>query len=179
MELGHHGIVPGFSYGRIVYYYALPGVIDDYKKNSVSDIRYLPYMKWDPIAYLGSAGFRYIQAEKLIPESSSVKVEQGKLWADGSILIWRPLEKGEKIKFNISNSVAAENAIIGLTLAHNPEGGTIAVAVNGMRVKFDGNETINLSGPFQSILANHFSEPVGLRKGLNEVIIESMDSVER
>ena len=66
MELGHHGTVPDFSYGRIVYFYALPGVLDDYRKISVPDIRYLPYLKWDPIAYLGSAGFRYIQAEKLI-----------------------------------------------------------------------------------------------------------------
>ena len=70
MELGHHGIVPGFSYGRIVYFYALPEVLDNYRKISASEIRYLPYPVWDPIAYLGSAGFRYIQVEKLISESA-------------------------------------------------------------------------------------------------------------
>jgi hypothetical protein len=43
-------------------------------------------------------------------------------------------------------------------------------------VKFDGEETVNTYEPFQTILANHFSEPVSLKEGLNEVIIESMDA---
>lgn len=175
MELGHHGIVPGFSYGRIVYFYALPGVIDDYKKISVPEIKYLPYLKWDPIAYLGSAGFRYIQAEKLIAESSSVKVEEGKMWADGSILMWKPVKRGEKVKFSLTGTANAENAIIGFTLSHNPGGGTISVTLNGKPLKFDGKDTMNLFEHFQTILANHFSEPIGLKKGDNEVIIESLD----
>lgn len=175
MELGHHGTVPDFSYGRIVYYYALPGILDDYKKISVPDIRYLPYLKWDPVAYLGSAGFRYIQAEKLIAESPTVKKEAGKLWAGDTIMMWKPSKKGEKIKFHIKSSVTCEKAIIGLTLSHNSEGGTIACAINGKEIKFDGKESISLSEPVQSVLANHFSEPVGLKKGLNEVIIETVD----
>jgi hypothetical protein len=176
MELGHHGTVPDFSYGRIVYFYALPEVLDDYRKISVSDIRYLPYLKWEPIAYLGSADFRYIQAEKLISESPSVKSEGGNLWADGTIMMWRPSKKGEKIKFNLNSDVNAEEATVGLTLSHNPDGGIISVAINGKLMKFDGNETMNLYEPIQSILANHFSEPVGLKKGKNEVIIESTGS---
>jgi hypothetical protein len=175
MELGHHGIVPGFSYGRIVYFYALPGTLDDYRKISIPDIKHLPYIKWDPIAYLGSAGYRYIQAEKLIAASSSVKIEKGKLWAGGSIVMWKPLKKGERINFNISSGTAAENAIIGLTLSHNPDGGTIAVAINGKKVKFDGNASINLYEPVQTILANHFSEQTALKKGTNEVTIEFPD----
>ena len=92
--------------------------------------------------------------------------------------MWKPLKKGEKLKFGISNGSTVENAIIGLTLSHNPYGGTIAVSVNGNRVKFDGNETISLSEPHQSILANHFSEPVELKKGNNEVILEATDADE-
>ena len=175
MELGHHGIVPDFSYGRIVYYYALPGSIDDYKKISVPEIRYLPYLKWDPIAYLGSAGFRYIQAENLIPESSTVRSEKGRLWAGGTILVWKPNNKGERIKFNISCAQKVENAAIGFTLSHSPEGSTVALILNRKPVKFDGNETVNTFEPFQTILANHFSEPVRLEKGLNEVIFEPRD----
>ena len=55
--------------------------------------------------------------------------------------------------------------MIGFTLSHNPAGGKIRVAINGKTVKFDGNETMNLYEPVQTILANHFSEPVGLKKG--------------
>ena len=176
MELGHHGIVKNFSYGRIVYFYALPGTLDDYQKISMPDIADIAYLPWKPVAYLGSAGYIYIQAEKLISESSSVKTEQGKLWADGSIIMWKPLKYGEKIKFNISSIENVENTTIGLTLSHNPEGGTVAFTINGKRLNFDGQETVNTLEPFQTTLVNHFSEPVGLNQGLNEVIIESMDA---
>ena len=44
MELRHHDIVPGFSYGRIVYYYALPSVSDDFKDIESGDISYIPYL---------------------------------------------------------------------------------------------------------------------------------------
>ena len=176
MELGHHGIVPGFSYGRIVYYYALPGTIDDFKKISMPDIADISYLKWTPVAYLGSAGYRYIQAEELISESQSVKVEPEEICAGGSIIMWKPLKKGDKIRFNLSCNSDVENATIGVTLSHNPEGGTVAFTVNGKKINFDGKETVNTFEPFQTILANHFSEPVGLKKGLNEVIIESMDA---
>jgi hypothetical protein len=177
MELGHHGVVPGFSYGRIVYFYALPGALDDYRKISIPDIKYLPYLQWDPIAYLGSEGFRYIQAEKLISESTSIKAEQGKLWAGGSIMMWKPRIKGEKISFYIGSEANVENAIIGLTLSHNPDGGNITVAINGKMVKFDGNQVLNLYEPVQTILANHFSEPTTMKNGNNEITIESPDDI--
>ncbi len=77
MELGHHGTVPDFSYGRIVYFYALAEALDNYSKITASEIISLPYKKWEPVAYLGSAGFRYIQAEKLIAAEPSVKIEKG------------------------------------------------------------------------------------------------------
>ena len=174
MELGHHGIVPGFSYGRIVYYYALPDVIDDYRKISAADIISLPYLKWDPVAYLGSAGFRYIQAEKLIGSGASVKTEPGKLWADGSIVMWKPQNIGEKIRFNLRNNASVDSTVLGLTLAHSPDGAEISVKVNGIDVKFDGNETIDLIEPVQTILANHFSGKLALKKGANEITIESV-----
>jgi hypothetical protein len=176
MELGHHGIVPGFAYGRIVYYYALPGTIDDFKKISIPDIADITYLQWTPVAYLGSAGYKYIQAEKIISESPSVEVEPGKIWAGGSIVMWKPVKDGEKIKFNLSSSSNVENATIGLTLSHNPEGGTVAFEINGKMVNFDRKETVNTFEPFQTILANHFSEPVRLKNGLNEVIIKSMNT---
>ena len=128
-------------------------------------------------AYLtGVNTLRTTPIVQVVTESSSVKTEQGKLWADGSIIMWKPLKYGEKIKFNISSIENVENTTIGLTLSHNPEGGTVAFTINGKRLNFDGQETVNTLEPFQTILVNHFSEPVGLNQGLNEVIIESMDA---
>ncbi len=176
MELAHHGVVHGFSYGRIVYYYALPGTIDDYRKISLPDISNLTYRNWDPVAYAGSAGYRYFQAEKIIPLSSSVKVEKGKLWADSLIVMWKPSKRGEKLKFWLPVALKEGNASLGLTLAHSPDGGNILVSLNGEYVRFDGNEFINLFEPSQTTLVNHFSGTVTLKKGSNEIILESLDS---
>ncbi len=174
MELGHHGIVPGFSYGRIVYFYSLPGALDNYRKISVPEIKYLPYPSWEPIAYLGSAGFTYIQSEKLMDATGDVRKEKGKLWAGGNIMMWTPGRKGEKIAFSLPSVKDSGKAIIGLTLSHEPDGGKIAVSVNGTQVKFDGSFETDTFEPVQTILANHFSEPVRLRKGLNRIEIESV-----
>ena len=90
MELRHHGIVPGFSYGRIVYFYAMPGLVSDAQEISMANIRKIDYQTWVPEAYLGSSGFTFIQAEKLMNHETNVEVEPGKMWAAGSILMWKP-----------------------------------------------------------------------------------------
>ena len=177
MELGHHGVVNNFSYGRIVYFYALPGTIDDYRNVSMKDISDITYPEWKPLAYLGSAGFRFIQAEKIIEDCPSIKVEKGKLWAEENIVMWRPVKAGDKIKFRINTGEAVKKTKIGVTLSHNPSGGNISFLINGKMVKFDESETVSLFEPFQTILATHFSETIDLKKGVNEVIIESKDSV--
>jgi hypothetical protein len=174
MELGHHGTVPGFSYGRIVYFYALPEALDNYKKISGQDIISLPYKTWDPVAYLGSAGFRYIQAEEIIAAGPSVKIEKGKLWADQNIVMWRPGKKGERIKFIVKGVSTVKHATIGLTLSHCPDGGEISVAVNGKTVKFDDRKTIALFEPIQTMLVNHFSREVPVKNGDNEISFESV-----
>jgi hypothetical protein len=176
MELGHHGIVPGFSYGRIVYYYALPGMLDDYQKISMQDIAEIRYDRWAPAAYLGSDGFRFIQAEEIAEKTSSAYREKGNLWAMEDILFWRPESRLEKLKFIIVSDKNLENTKIGLTMAHSPEGGTVSLALNGKSVKFDQQEIIDLSMPERTVLRNHFSEPVDLFKGINIMTFESQDS---
>jgi hypothetical protein len=177
MELGNHGVVPGFSYGRIVYFYALPGLIDDYRKISMSDLRNIHYQTWKPIAYCGSAGYRFIQAEKSILEKSSgIKLEKGNLWAEEDILMWNPAKPGEKIRFIIDNNEAIDNTRIGLTLSHGPDGGIVTFRINGKPVKFDGKEALDLYEPNSQVLANHFSELIHLNKGKNEIILESGNS---
>jgi hypothetical protein len=175
MELWHHGVVPGFNYGRIVYYYALPGAMDDYRKITLRDINDIPYNRWDPVAYLGSAGFQYFQAEKIIPEGRKVVLLPERICADDSLLVWRPARKGDELKFFLRSAVETENSILGMTLYHCPSGGTFAVRLNGRYIGFDGNDYLNLYEPEQVTLVNHFSGPVPLLKGKNEIVLESMD----
>jgi len=169
MELRHHGTVPSFSYGRIIYLYALPGLIDENPEISIEDLGEIVYKTWKPEAYLGSAGFTFIQAENLLHQTTNSKVEPGNMWADGSILFWKPQHKGEKISFHISLGQIMENTKIGFTLVHSPQGGRISVLLNGKPIKIDDFHSVDLIEPNQRILANHFSEPVKLNMGNNEI----------
>ncbi|TFH28267.1 MAG: DUF2961 domain-containing protein [Bacteroidia bacterium] len=177
MELAHHGVVPEFSYGRIVYFYALPDLTDDYQKIALSDIQQIAYLPWSPEAYLGSAGFRFIQSEQLIDENPNIQADRGNFWAEGALMMWSPTRTGEKISFQIHADRSSDGARIGFTLLKGPEGGTMTIQVNGNPVKFKGKDTVDLQGPRRWVLDNYLSEPVQLRGGQNEITLESGDPV--
>ncbi|HUX94201.1 MAG TPA: glycoside hydrolase family 172 protein [Bacteroidales bacterium] len=179
MELGHHGVVPDFSYGRIVYFYTIPGSLDDYSRISVSDVSDLAYMPWMPVAYLGSAGYRYIQAEDMIIKKSSVRIEEEKIAAGKKILAWTPDNRSDKLRFNILSEKGSEKTNIGFTFRHDPAGGIISIYLNGRPVKIDNRTEISLFDEHRTMLANHFTEKVDLKRGLNEVVIESKESGRR
>jgi hypothetical protein len=140
----------------------------------MEDLGEIAYKTWKPEAYLGSADFTFIQAEDLMNQAPNIKVEPGNMWADGSILIWKPQNKGGKISFHISLDQNMESTKIGFTLAHGPQAGKISVLLNGKPVKIDGHHSVDLIEPNQRILANHFSEPVQLNKGNNEITFISV-----
>jgi hypothetical protein len=175
MELHHHGVVPGFSYGRITYFYALPGLIDDYKPVSSDVIKKLPYNAWTPKAYLGSSGFRFEQAEKLITGNNRTRIEKGKLWAEGQIVTWTPLTSDETLTFNINGGKDIVNTDLGFTLEHCPDGGSITLSVNGKKVKLDGKDTLDLGTPWYTVLENHRSEKVALYPGVNKISLNMMN----
>jgi hypothetical protein len=176
MELGNHGTVPGFSYGRIVYYYALPGVIDDLKKISEDDIRDVAYALWSPKAYLGSEGFSFIQAENISLTGRGFITVENNMCAEGKMLLWTPAKEREEITFSLTMPKAVESRKIGFTLAHLPGGGKISVLVNGETVKMDGNEIVDLNTPWYSVLDNHFTSEVNLRSGVNKITLRSEES---
>ncbi len=176
MELGHHGRVPGFSYGRMVYYYALPGNTDRVHQIRPDDLREITYQDWYPEAYAGSAGFDFIQAEDLISQGLNLALERGNIYAGKSILMWKPAGKGEKISFMVRAEKTGVPTRIGLSLSHSPEGGKASVLINGSLVKFRGKEVIDLHEKLE-ILDNHLSEQVILHPGDNEIVLVSLDEL--
>ena len=175
MELLHHGVVPRTSYGRIVYYYALPATIDDFQQISMACIRDLPYYEWMPEPFKGSAGNRFVQAEDhLAGRNRNVSIEEGRLWSGGRIVMWEPREMGERIRFNINSDTERENTRIGFTMAKMPEGGTISLLLNGQRIRLSGRETVSLHEFYHTVLDNFTSEPVQLKEGNNEIVFESV-----
>jgi hypothetical protein len=175
MELYHHGVVPRTSYGRIVYYYALPPTIDDFQQISMDDIRDLPYYIWMPEPLKGSAGNRFVQAEDhLAGRNKNVRIEAGKFWSGGRIVMWTPARKGERIRFTIKSDEQKENTRLTFTMARMPEGGTVALFLNGEPVRLGGRESVSLHQSHQTVLDNYTTAPVQLRKGNNEIVFESL-----
>jgi len=171
MELLHHGEVPGFAYGRTVYLYALPGMLDDHVEVSADDVREQSLPEWSPVAYKGSEGYQFINAEVLISPRTGIELEEGALWADGEILVWTPAQRGEQITFSLYHPVPASYQMV-ITLAHMPEGGKIIVWINGKEVKFNNETVIDLHEPHHRVLRNHRSETVSWNQGENRVIIK-------
>ncbi len=171
MELFHHGTVPDFSYGRIVYAYTLPGCLDDYVKIMPDDIDRIPYLYWKPEAYLGSAGFRFIEAEKMVDDGSVITIEGGNRWSDGHVVMWKPKEKNEKLKFYVDQSMEGK-FILGLTMVLLPNGGTISVYLNGEMIKMNDVESINLHESDRILLRNYFSKALTYKKGKNEIALQ-------
>jgi hypothetical protein len=173
VELWHHGVVPNFSYGRIVYFYALQGLINHETETGGQEAEIVPYLDWKPVAYLGSSGFTFVQAEDLISRVPGINLEKGNLWAGGSIIAWKPSAENQTIRFGFQNPGDTARTNMGFTLAHGPRGGEVAVYLNGNLLKFDGRETITLNDQQIPVLRNHFSEKVRFNQGLNEITLEN------
>jgi len=91
-------------------------------------------------------------------------------------LFWSPLSGTDKLSFSLNSEKNVDKTNIAFTLCHFPSGGTISVTLNGKPVKMDGKTEINLFESFQTILANHISEKIDLKKGSNEIVIESRNT---
>lgn len=171
MELFHHGVVPRFSYGSIVYYYALPGTLDDYQPISMDDLKELSYYVWSPESYRGSRGYLFFNAEDIVEQTQSAIIEDGKFWADGKILMWKPEKRDDQLKFIINNDESKNETHIGFTMAKMAEGGEVSVSVNGTQVKIGGKEILSLKQDFHTVLDNYFTDTVQLKKGRNEITL--------
>lgn len=181
MELRHHGTVSGFSYGRIVYFYGLPGL--KVLSHVVTAKELLPpeYYIWKPVAFKGSAGWSFIEAENICTDKSAVEMIDGNMWSDMGILEWTPAGNEEKLRFRINSPAESLRSRIGITVAHHEGAGSIAFTFNGKYIKFDNSDSLNLFKPHIHQLRNHFSEPVDIRNGDNliEVTMPDADGVKQ
>ncbi len=176
MELLHHGTVPGFSYGRIAYFYALPSASYEPEGIRTEDLREVTYQPWSPVAHKGSGGWSFIKAEDCVAGSGNFRVSKGRIWAEEAILTWVPVSAADNLRLVIPSGVTLENSRIGLTLAQSPLGGILTFSLNGEDIRFDDKESLPLFLSGRHVLQNHFSEPVRLKKGTNELLVRMQDA---
>jgi hypothetical protein len=173
MELLSHGVVPGFSYGRITYLYSFSDLVDDHIMITDEDIRHLTLPVWNEvIAYRGSGNSVFHEAETLIKSKDGIKAVKGNLWTKGSMLTWNPKKEGDRIVINIP--VEKDGKVrLTLTTGDSPESGKI-------RIYFKDNETedifFDLKTKYATVSRNHVLKTVELKRGSNDLVLENLNN---
>ena len=134
MELYSHERVPGMSYARIAYHYARPGVTDDHQALMPEDLRLarLPE-NWQPAARMGASNSSFHMAESIVSDRARTRLDRGRLWAGGQLLVWTPKAVGDKKAFTFTIPSAGKKQV-NVTLARTPRAGSVAFFVDDIPV---------------------------------------------
>jgi len=151
IELFHQDSIPGFSYGRIVYYYSLPGSYDDHQVISHDDVRVLKMPETFHLkAFKGSRNFLFHEAESVVVNNKNVSIEKGPLWSENTLMVWKPERKGEKLIFTIPSHKEGNKMRIMLTLRGSPLEGKFSVLLNNILIK----ENVDMNESYHTLSKN-------------------------
>jgi hypothetical protein len=161
MELLSHGPVPGFSYGRIVYHYGIPGLVDDYLPLSEEDLDLPPLPEnWMPTRRYFCANADFFQAEDLVTDGEDFRLEENDIWAGGKVLVW----SDESIEFNIPVPESGEYVIV-FTARKTADAGSFEAEINDDKLVFGASSLVELEAPFRVLARNYVAASVNLTEG--------------
>lgn len=177
MELNSHERTPGLSYARIGYYYARPGTIDDHPAIMPEDLRPLELPEsWQPAARFGARNSIFYQAEEILTDGRATRLEPGRLWAGGKVLIWTPEKAGDRKAMTFAVDSPGRKQLH-VTAALTPRAGRMSVRLDGYQLNLEGGDaTIDLHCPSGMLLRDFALEPVELVKGVHTVVFEFKDA---
>jgi hypothetical protein len=166
MELLSHEHTPGFSYARIAYHYARPGLMDDHVPITDEDVRHLQLPpNWQPAARFASRNTTFHPTEALLVAGARLEIEPGNLWAAGRLLVWRPRREGERLVLDVPVPEDGDYAIK-LGLALDERSGRISARLGDRPLRFDKqHEVIDLYVPHRVLARQFGSDTVTLTKG--------------
>lgn len=171
MELFSHLPTPGFSYARIGYHYAKPGIRDDHQAIMEEDLRIIDLpMDWEPEAKLAAQNSIFFQAETILARKEGTNLTKGNLWAEGQVLVWKPQKSGERIDFNLQVDKEGKKRIF-ITAALTPLSGKIRVYLNDKPINKE-DFVLDLNRPYRTLLRNFSFEPMELKTGQHKLTIE-------
>ncbi|HPO14312.1 MAG TPA: DUF2961 domain-containing protein [Candidatus Hydrogenedentes bacterium] len=166
MELFPHETNKGMAYGRIGYYYARPGLMDDHVAITPEDVRKQELPKgWLPAARGAASNSVFFQFENQVQGSPSASLVEGNLWSAGNLYRWRPKNIGDEISFSVPIDESA-TYVLRLGTALDTQSGTISATVNNQPVTFRGDRTaVDLNDPYRVMLRCIELAPAKLPKG--------------
>ncbi len=170
MELYPHERTEGFSYARLSYLYARPGMMDDHVPvtGSGDDVRLvrLP-ANWEPAARGAAGRSTFLQAETLLPEDgrASTTLRKDRLFAGEQILVWSPSGRDDALTLNVP---IPEDGTWTLKIVsmHSGDSGEITLDFDGESAGFGGGKNLlNLNAPHRVYLREHTGKTLDLKKG--------------
>lgn len=172
MELYHADHTPGFSYARVAYHYAAPGVTDDHIPITQEDVRppLLPET-FVPESRRTSLGAKFYEAEEIINSRSRTRAASSRLWSRGKLLFWEPAKNGAEKYFPFEIEKAGLYRIY-LAVARTPDSGRISVALDDKKVQPRGEEEIiDLRSPYHMQLRKLRLQDTRLEPGKHKLSV--------
>jgi hypothetical protein len=177
LELWAHSPLPGLSYARIAYYYALPDAIDDHRGLMPCDMKIQPLLSRDLQAGGGATGAKCLNFDDIKTEASAGKLAVGSpmpLALRLHVTQWRA-EKGAKLKFSLPFEKDGK-ATLHLIAVHRPEGAVVRVFLDGKSLVADGNvKDVPLRSALAPRVLNVNFQPAEVKAGTRTVEIECVE----
>jgi len=165
MELYHHEVTPGLSYARIGYHYGRPGMTDDHVAMMPEDLRELRLPEsWMPAARMGARNSVFHTTEEVLV-GARLPAQSGRLFAGGSLPIWRPRTPGDTLQVRVPVAEDGEYRIH-FVARLDRQGGMAQVRWDGEPAQLrSGSSTIDLYRPHRILLRNFTLEQRQLTAG--------------
>lgn len=172
MELYSHRVVRDFTYGRMIYLYAIPGCHDDHLPISQADVRHLKLPAyWWPEADGQAVNSIFYQTEDLATDRKVLDLVQSAQWAAGQLAVWTPQSMEDQLIL-IFPVTKTGKYMLGLTVARMAKSGKMQVLVDDQAVKFNGNEIHDLTTGYRDVSRNLNSGELDLTEGIHVIKIK-------
>jgi len=172
IELFPHEKTEGFSYARIGYHYARPGLMDDHVVITNEDLRPLELpARWELAARGGARNSVFYQAEDVLKSKDRTEIVEGNLWSAGALCRWLPKDAGDELEFNLPIAETGKY-IIRLGLAQDAQSGSVSMIIDGAQVPLGGAGGVaDLYVPYRILLRNFGGQQVELDKGTHSLVL--------
>lgn len=177
MELYPHAETPGFSYGRLSYFYAFPDVRDDRVPVAPSTARVPDLPDWTPEARMGANNALFRQAEKLDASATGGEItrRQESMFAGGEALWWKPADAEDTLKVMLPVEKMDEYRV-GVTGVLTPASDHVKIELDGTSIYKDGH-AVSLHTPHLRILRNRIGDRrFTLDPGRHTLTVQSCDA---
>jgi hypothetical protein len=178
MELYSHERTPGLSYARMGYHYAQPGISDDHVAIMPEDLRPLELPEnWKPAARMGARDSVFYEAEAIIQERIHTRMERGRLWSGGRLLLWHPRNPAESKAFSFRIREKGKYRVH-FAVALNPGSGKISAGLDDRFMALsDDRKVIDLHRSYRVLLRNFTLPAVELDTGVHTLVLKFEDAL--